>query len=316
MKPTRTAEAFAARAMMSRMSLLVVAEGRVSDRPYYERVIGRSGVLPEGDFAIYLAEDISLNGIAAGGKKHLLALHDAWKLLDALDQESSSGRHSIAVCLDRDYDDFTQTTDPSRHMLYTMGADAEADILHFGLTAQGIADTYSLTTKLVEEIFEVAEIGSQLAALWRGWITLGVKAEAASVRVFASAKLSQVNSFEGCGPQVSDKYHALCVRVDRAIRDARKVPEAEKARRRLRRILLSSDAWQTLKGRWIAKYVKIVVESNDASHLRVRRGVPPDTLTSVSLGGMDSNPASERLYRHYAVQISRTIGFSPEVATA
>ena len=128
-RPKWSADGFAQRVKMSEDDLWLIVEGRDHDRPHYEKLLKSLPSTKDRSISIRLAETIELNGVAAGGKLHVLALHDHLEAGNKLTTENKSGESTIVFMVDRDRDDFMGTLRTSDHVLYTFGTDVEADIL-------------------------------------------------------------------------------------------------------------------------------------------------------------------------------------------
>jgi hypothetical protein len=77
-KLKRDARAFAARVKMGTTRLWLMVEGRVHDRPFYDRILATHPGL-DGAYAVRLTESVEINGVSAGGKSFAL---DLYRFLD------------------------------------------------------------------------------------------------------------------------------------------------------------------------------------------------------------------------------------------
>ena len=147
-KPKWSAGGFARLVQMSGPGFWVVVEGRDHDRPHYERLLAHLPSTAGQKVAIRLAEHVELNGTAAGGKGHALALHDFLEASSDLVQTSSAGKSRIVFMLDRDRDDYLGQLRVSPHVMYSHATDVEADILLNGDLWRALRSSYGIDSGL------------------------------------------------------------------------------------------------------------------------------------------------------------------------
>jgi hypothetical protein len=284
-KLKRDARAFAMRVKMGTDQLWLIVEGRSHDRAFYDRVLEGHHLARAGGYSIRLAEQIRLNDKSSGGKQFARALFDFFEAESLLTQESKAGaRHVVAFALDKDLDVLAGDTINSPHVMYTAGMDVEAEILRHADLQRAACATYSLPLRQVSAILnDEATLFSQLAHLWRHWITEGAVC-ICSRRRAAPHRYSQVSSFNAgaFGPVNND-----------AVREARSAIEADlladevnhlgaSLRSAIDDIFESGQEWRLVKGRWMTKYVSHMVVGA-VGREEVEANIPPGTLAKAAI---------------------------------
>lgn len=301
-RPKWSADGFARRVKMSEDDLWLIVEGRDHDRPHYEKLLKSLPSTKNRDVSIRLAETIELNGVSAGGKQHVLAIHDHLEAGNKLTTENKSGESTIVFMVDRDRDDFLGALRTSDHVLYTFGTDVEADILLHSDIWAALRAAYGVDSELSDKVKRaVQDPPYELFSLWESWLRLGLTALRCGKQGYAPwGTLSQVNPnhFDRVNAtevsQVSEKIQAAVDEATYAVASA----EASKH--------LSAHGVRLLKGRWIARYIKYLVETHLSGEI-IRGKVPPNAVIDTALAALtyDDQWAAE-----YDVQLSKVLAES------
>jgi hypothetical protein len=288
-KIRRDAKAFAARVKMSRTALFLVVEGRVTDRAFYDRVLGGYAPLDGRGYSVILGEELELDGRTGGGKTFLMELHDYWEGNGVLSQVTRSGIRNIVVAADRDYDEPTQLLRSSRHVLYTYASDAEAEILHQCDLPSVAAAVYSLPVSTVAPLVPSAPvIFTMLTRLWRRWILYGICCVAsAHGGRYSCLSLFNVGGTGRLNGQVeremlSELKKAINTSVSRAEIVASVVTGGA--------MLDSTEGWRLIKGKWVAKFVAETLTSGLSAEL-LEVGIKADSLTKAALASIQFSGA-------------------------
>ncbi|WP_193107492.1 hypothetical protein [Brachybacterium sp. FME24] len=298
-RPKWSAAGFAQRVKMSEDDLWLIVEGRDHDRPHYEKLLKSLPSTKDRSVSIRLAETIDLNGVAAGGKVHVLALHDHLEAGDKLTTENKSGESTIVFMVDRDRDDFMGTLRTSDHVIYTFGTDVEADILLHSDIWAALRAAYGVDSKISDKVKRaVQDPPSELLSLWESWLRLGLTALRCDEPGYAPwGTLSRVNSnhFDRVKAeevsQVSEKIQAAVYEATHAVACA----EASKH--------LSAQGVRLLKGRWIARYIKHLVETHLSGEI-IRVNVPPNAVIDTALAALTYD---DQWAEEYDAQISKVL---------
>lgn len=298
-RPKWSADGFAQRVKMSEDDLWLIVEGRDHDRPHYEKLLKSLPSTKDRSVSIRLAETIELNGVAAGGKEHVLALHDHLGAEDKLTSENKSGDSTIVFMVDRDRDDIMGTLRTSDHVLYTFGTDVEADILLHSDIWAALRAAYGVDSEISDKVKRaVPDPPSELLSIWASWLRLGLTALLCNKPGCAPwSTLSQVNSnhFDRVKAeevsQVSQKIQAAVDEATHAVAYA----DASKH--------MSAQGVRLLKGRWIARYIKYLVEKHLSGEI-IRVNVPSNTVIDTALAALtyDDQWAAE-----YDAQFSKVL---------
>lgn len=249
---------FARRVMMSKLAIFAVVEGRVLDSPFYDRLLAANPKMSAG-YEVRLGEQISLpSDCASGGKPALLALHDFYRRNNLLQQAASSGPKSIVFLLDRDYDDVAGRLKRSRHVIYTVCCDVEAEVFQRGDLASALSSAISLTLGEAASASDTFSVGplTDLANEWRTWIELcclavGLK----SPCMVRPHQTSQVN-VETFG-LVDQQAAAKCLQAVRENSKSRSKETREKQiLGRVRNTYSRGEQHALVKGKWVTPYVE------------------------------------------------------------
>lgn len=285
------------RIRMGRPRLWVIVEGRDYDRGFYETVLGSLGY---EDVEIRLAEEIEVDGVTAGGKRHALAVHQHFERDGALKQANSAGTSSIVVMLDKDDDDYLGATVASPHVIYTQHCDVEAEILAYGgaVAATGLA--LGLPRGAVSPV-AVAHPNplSDLAELWLDWIRLrliGQRCGAPGCARFASQSTINLPAWGGVDQQrLSDLLQTLERTSTGPIREHIEEVDAYIAG------LHSADKLDILvKGKWMAGYLLHLVKSELPRQV-TRANVTDHAIVSSCLAGLGAGTWTD----HYRDAMAR-----------
>jgi hypothetical protein len=184
-KPKWSAGGFARLVQISGDGFWVVVEGRDHDRAHYERLLENLPSTKDKNVIIRLAEHVEVNGKAAGGKAHALALHDYLEASNDLVQSNRAGKARVVFMLDRDRDDYLGKMSPSTHVMYSHNTDVEADILLNAEIWPAVRAAYGIDSGLSGKIRKaVPDPGASLAKLWEigsGWDSLPCTAKPGTV---------------------------------------------------------------------------------------------------------------------------------------
>jgi hypothetical protein len=304
-KLKRDADAFAQRVRMSRhTSLFVLVEGRVNDRPFYERLLQKHQRSSTVGFSVRLVEDLSLNGRSSGGKSFALSLFSHLETRGLLAQANSEGGRFIAFALDKDFDDFDESVRRHHHIVSTKSADVESEIFRVGRLRRSVASTYGLTKVQATRVVRSKNyVISGLADLWLPWIVLRAMSVASKSRDAARyGGMSAIHEghFGSIDVDKETSLRAAIAAQAASIGHEAKIVAAEN---KVRELVASGGAYEVLKGKWITKYVRHLVEAQLGNEV-ISVDFPPDVLTRVCLETVDF---SSNWTNHYRAQFDRVL---------
>lgn len=261
-KLPRDARAFAQRVKMGKKRLWVLVEGREHDTAFYDRLVHSHPKAREGGHGVRLSEQIQLNGKSAGGKTFAYELHDYFASENYLAQSTRDGTRQIAFALDRDLDHIDGSLRESEHIIYTHALDVEAEILINGDMQRAVSSAYSITTESAARIVSSGvTLASELAELWRAWITLGVvSAHCGMHNEIRFGKKSTVNS-DLFGPVDEEKLTSIEDRIFRAIESEKKSQQIAIAVSEVDAHYSSGNEWRLIKGKWLVSYVSYLAKN-------------------------------------------------------
>ncbi|UXW87087.1 hypothetical protein NFX31_06065 [Microbacterium azadirachtae] len=253
-KPKWSVNAFARRMQMGEHDFWVIVEGRDHDRPHYDKLLKKLPSTRDLKAQLRLAEEINVGGTSAGGKKHVLAIHDHLESKNKLVQSNSKRTVRAVFMLDRDRDDFEGILSTSPHVMYTIGTDVEADILLNSEIWSAVRSAYGIDSRLTKRLRrKAANPAIALRTLWDDWLRLGLVGLACGSPGCAPwSQHSRVNVGE-FGTLNSQKVHD----VEAALLAAAPSDYASMNRRALRHVSTREEL--LLKGRWIAKFINYLV---------------------------------------------------------
>jgi hypothetical protein len=261
---------------MGTRDLWVIVEGRDHDRPHYDKLLKKLPATGHLKVQIRLAEQIRVGATVAGGKQHVLAVHDHLAPQGKLTQANRDRVVRMVFMLDRDRDDYSAAMSTSPHVMYTVGTDVEADILLNSEIWAATRSAYGIDTSLTKRIKRrAADPARSLQTLWSEWLRLGLTAlDCGAPGCAPWSQHSQVNS-DVFGSVDSAKLHA----AESAIIAAAPSRYAAADRRATRWVAQRGEL--LLKGRWIAKFLQYLV----ATHLsgEVVRSVHPHVVVDTAL---------------------------------
>lgn len=276
-KPKWSVNAFAKRMQMGEHDFWIIVEGRDHDRPHYEKLLKKLPSTRDLKAQLRLAEEINIGTTSAGGKNHVLAIHDHLEASGKLTQSNRARKVRAVFMLDRDRDDFTGSLSTSDHVMYTVGTDVEADILLNSEIWSAVRSAYGIDTRLSKRLRRHApDPALSLRHLWEDWLRLGlVGLDCSSPGCAPWAAHSKVNVAE-FGALDPAKVHA----VEAALVVSAPSDYATANRRAVRH--LTARAELLLKGRWIAKYINYLVQTRLAGEVvrSVHAHVVVDTALS------------------------------------
>ena len=287
--------------MMGEFDLWLIVEGRDHDRPFYERLTQDLPSTRELKVIVRLAEQISVHGRRGGGKSHSLSIHDQLAVDLSLIQTNSKGVMKVAFLLDRDCDDYTNQLSPSPHVIYTQGADVEADILINAEIWRATESAYGITAEDTRRI--AANVGDPrhaLASLWRDWLLLRYTAlacSASNATAFGEPSKVNVGLWGAVDPaliaDVEAKILARTTPIELA--EARVLAEAHLAAH-----FIGSSAPLLLKGKWIPDYVHHLVSTHLADQI-IKVGITAGVIVNTALAALDySLPWASHYERSFA----------------
>ncbi|MGN8048169.1 hypothetical protein ACTJKO_00670 [Curtobacterium sp. 22159] len=279
-KLKRDAAFWARRMRMSRVRTWAIIEGTHHDAPYYESALV-SGA--KTTTTVLEAEDILVDGIAAGGKVHALKVFSELDRLNALQQENRQTKIDVIVFVDRDDDAFLNRmiTHPNLH--YTLNADVESDIVSAADLQTAVAHSYSIP-RADGVKFTPSAPHESLASRWAEWIILRLASAACEWSDTRFAQPSQVNV-----PRFSDTVDTDVVnRISDRVRKASTQWDTEYSRARA---FLESEQrvgrhGAHVKGKWLAPFILHEVEKA-MRPFRAINQVKSSTLLVSCLGTID-----------------------------
>lgn len=298
-RPKWSAGAFAQRVKMSEDDLWLVVEGRDHDRPHYENLLNSTPSTRDRRYSIRLAETIELHGAAAGGKAHVLALHDHFERIGSLTSENNSGKSAIAFMVDQDREAFERTLRNSTHIIYTFATDVEADILLNADIWAAIQNAYGIDSEVSAIVKKaIQEPSEELLSIWKEWLTLGLVALYCGQPSHAPlAGLSRVNR-NRFGPVDSDEVG----RVESNIRSSVDDKTFEEAQIAANSYICTRGV-QLLKGRWIAKYIEYLVKTELNGEI-IRANVDSNRVIDTALAALSY---SGKWVMHYDKRFSEVL---------
>lgn len=300
-KPKWSAGGFARLVQISGDGFWVVVEGRDHDRAHYDRLLESLPSTSDYNVIIRLAEHVEVNGKAAGGKDHALALHDYLEASDDLVQSSKAGKARVVFMLDRDRDDYLGNINPSPHVMYSHNTDVEADILLNAQIWPAVQTAYGIDSSLSGKIRRtVPNPAGSLAKLWEDWLRLGLIALACDTGHCAPwAQPSMVNV-----PAYKDVDPVQVASVEKAIQMAAPQEYAAGAARASGHV--SRHGERLLKGRWLSKYIHSLVKHhlNDED---IRANVRADAVIDTAMMGLKyTAPWAQHYEARFASLIAST----------
>lgn len=266
---------------MGLSDLWLIVEGRDHDRVHYDRLLQQLPSTKALVCEVRLAEEIQINGASAGGKAHVVKLHDLYESSGLLVQASSTRTIRIAFMLDRDRDDFSGQVHSSKHVIYTHGSDVETDILlnsNIWLAIEAAYGIDSSMSRLLENA--VGDPPAELLQLWKAWLLLSLVALDCGVPGMAPwAQLSRVNigHFGAENP-------AAVTALEATIRGCVGPPAMAAAVGRASNHVASQGV-RLLKGRWIAKYAERLVRTHLFGR-HIKAGVSADHVIDTALSSI------------------------------
>lgn len=298
-RPKWSADGFARRVRMSQDDLWLIVEGRDHDRPHYEKLLKALPSTKDRSVSIRLAETIDLNGVAAGGKAHVLALHDHLEAGDKLTTGNRSGESRIVFMVDRDRDDFTGALRASDRVLYTFGTDVEADILLHSDIWAAIRAAYGVDSEISDKVKRaVQDPPTALLTLWESWLRLGLTALRCNVPGIAPwSEASKVNA-NSFGHAMADAVSRDSERIQAAVDEATHADARAEASKHL-----SAQGVRLLKGRWIARYVRYLVTTHLKGEI-IRANVPQNAVIDTALAALTYD---DQWAKEYDAQFSKVL---------
>jgi len=257
---------------MSRSRLWVIIEGKTHDAPFYENLL-RDGAQQTVTFLE--AEDLEVDGVAAGGKAHGLKVIDRLGALGALEQQNKRTKIDFVLFADRDDDDYRGTLRQDAHVVYTRHADVEAEILAWADLARTTAQTFSVP-RMAAAGATRKNYHRTLADLWETWITLRLTSVAVGWSDTRFAQESLINA-----PKYGPADPALVQRVTAraAHENANWGVELQRAKHQFEAEQQSGAHGRRVKGKWLSPFIVNEVKEKLAAN---RKPVQVHATTYIS----------------------------------
>ncbi|MFJ8362760.1 hypothetical protein [Streptomyces sp. NPDC093984] len=255
---------------ISQDSLFVIVEGKDLDARFYDRICGSSAKVEAAGYQVWLAEQLKddVTGVAAGGKKAVLAHFEFFKASGKLTVTSSSGKRSMAFMVDRDNEDVSGGKKRSPHVIYTDMFDVEAEVFIRGSDQEALAGILSLDSASVSQLVtDLSGWVMDLADAWREWITLCVIAKATGAGCDVGfGRESWVNNPK-YGAVEAVKLAAAAQKVATSTRRSATEYSAisSRVRRRINSCYSKGHGYRLIKGKWLAPYLMHRVKSHFGS---------------------------------------------------
>jgi len=310
-KIKRDVNAFAQRVKMSRhTNLFLLVEGRVNDRPFYERLLKPYARERGISFSVRIVEDLSLDGASSGGKPFALVLFKHLLKQNLLTQANSEGKRFIGFAVDKDYDEYAINGTTHDHIILTESPDVESEIIRHSSLIRSVGSTYGLTRNQTQRAIKSKEqMFLDIAEAWLPWFSLRATALAAGARDAARYGGLSVIHEKDFGPHLPATEASLRQSIlDWAERNDR-LAEVRLAEESVRSRIETGRGFELVKGRWLTKYVRHLVEKRLAAET-VSLDFPPDMLVNVCLETIKFNRGWTM---HYRRQFDLLMDISPEV---
>ncbi len=228
------------------------------DAPFYDRLLESVDQLGPEEYSIRLVEQIELEGSSAGGKSFAYELHDFYDGEGSLKQSTNSGDRYIAIAVDRDYEEFSSPLREHLHVLYTVAADVEAEILLNGDIRRAAGSAYSLSKEDVRKAMPPGfDLARELALRWKDWIICRAVATSCDVHGdvrYASLSKINVSIFGAVDEQQARELHE---KLDAAVQP--NISRAIAARALVNQHFELGTHPILVKGRWLSKFVHYLI---------------------------------------------------------
>jgi hypothetical protein len=241
---------------MSRARVWAVVEGKNHDTPFYEGLLADGGGVAAVEFV--RAEDIEVDGVAAGGKSHALKVFQALQGTGGLQQENKETKVDVLFFLDRDDDEYVGSLIEDDHIQYTHFADVEAEIVNQANLSAAISRAFSVSrTEAASHAPESP--ASDLASRWSEWIALRLASADCGWSDTRFAQPSGINvprygsvDVARTGP-ICKRVQDECPGWDEAL---------ERARGHVSSASEAGESARLVKGKWLPPFiVHLVVQS-------------------------------------------------------
>ncbi|MGW6058696.1 hypothetical protein [Streptomyces sp. NPDC055189] len=245
---------------ISQYSLFVIVEGKDLDARFYDCVCGSSSWIEAAGYQVWLAEQLKddATGVAAGGKKAVLAHFDYFKASGKLSVTSSSGKHAISFMVDRDNDDVSGGKRRSPHVIYTDMFDVESEAFVHGKDEVALAGALSLDASSASLLAtDLNDWIKDLANAWREWITLCTLAKAAGSGCDVGFRRESWVNIPKYGAVEPIKLAAAEAKV---VASTRRTPVefnaiSARVRGRINSCYSKGSGYRLLKGKWLSSYL-------------------------------------------------------------
>jgi hypothetical protein len=282
-KIPRDALAFAQRVKMSQHRLFLLVEGQEHDVRFYDKLLESSPKLRGEGYVVQLGALIAVDGVAAGGKQHLLKLFEYFRSLGKLKQSRLDGMYRIIVFgLDKDLDDIVGRRRKSPHVIYSRHADIEAEIFSQWRPKKALSVALSLDAADARSFAKhVGDPLGGLAARWSDWLYLCCRAEGTGARCsvrFGGA--SKVND-----PLYGPADSAKVARVEEQLVAGARM-SAGRDRQMMQRVAAADGRGELryfIKGKLIPGYMGQLAEDYFADRRPVSRRTFEQAVTHVAL---------------------------------
>jgi hypothetical protein len=242
--------------------LFIIVEGNDSDRYYYDKMLNASK-LRGFTHEFYLSGSVRLPGRSApaSGKNAVLAIFREARRSKQLSLSTSGGTKHLIFCVDTDFDHLIGGRSRSTHLLYTRLPDVEAQLIDACVLADLIAVIASLPqAEAVQVSRYLSAWRKDLALAWRDWIVVCCAAKlagASNCPTPGTAPSTLRTNFKG-------PHKAEILALEKSIirqcgpRDFQVAKRKAEERVDLR--LNNGRHTELLKGKWLIKYLKMLLE--------------------------------------------------------
>ncbi|MFC9832569.1 hypothetical protein ACFVKB_01890 [Rhodococcus sp. NPDC127530] len=308
-KIKRDIRAFRNRIRMSPKRLWLLVEGKAHDRTFYENVVESSTSLPSSRYEVRLGEQVTVDGVSAGGKPHLLKVFRIFQENDWLEQSNRRGKVTVVFCLDKDVDDFQGRVVSNDHVLYTKNADVEAEILHYSDVPRAISFSHGIGYSAAKKILAGDNsVPERLMAVWENWIRLRLLAIACGYS--GSGRFGQ--------PSVVNRnyYEEFDSAAEEAIRSEIKSCTSEEVWRNatyevdefINRLKTEGSFSSLISGKQVSSYV-VYLTKKAISDVIIRSKITPQEITISCFARLDFDG---RWVEHYRFQLNRALRVSTQ----
>lgn len=278
-KLKRDAAAWVKRLKMGRFNTWAIVEGAKHDTPFYE------GILTDGagleNVQIIRAGDLTIDNQAAGGKIHAIKLFNFFQSEDGLSQENSRGKINVFIFLDKDDDDFHEKIINAPHLIYSNGADVEAEIITNSVLPLAIANAFSISRAEATTLTPMAP-AQALAEIWAEWISLRLAASAYGINDVRFSPKSLINE-----PLYTEQInHSEWEKHSGLSEDDLWLEILENSRNYVKTCIRQNAAEKITKGKWLPGFIIHEVKTKSHPERQLPK-ITNDQLVTACLGSID-----------------------------